>query len=71
MKNRLMCGTVALAIVIGGLSGTGSARAQSSSGSDGFGRHVASCVRAGGFDGAHNPGMHRGSAGWDGDDCAM
>ena len=71
MKNRLMCGTVALAIVIGGLSGTGSARAQSSSGNDGFGRHVASCVRASGFDGAHNPGMHRGAAGWDGGACAM
>ena len=70
MKSRLLQGTVALAITIVSLSGSGLARAQSSSGNEGFGRHVVSCVRVGGFDGAHNPGMHRGAAGWDGHDCA-
>lgn len=70
MKSRLMQGTVALAITIVGLSGPSLARAQSSSGHDGFGRHVVSCVRAGGFDGTHNPGMHQGAAGWNGHYCA-
>ena len=30
-----------------------------------FGAHVVSCVQTMGFDGQHNPGMHRGFAGWD------
>jgi hypothetical protein len=30
-----------------------------------YGQHVASCAhKMGGFDGTHNPGMHRGFAGW-------
>lgn len=70
MKSRLMQGTMTLAITIVGLSGPGLARAQSSSGNDDFGRHVVSCVRARGFDRAHNPGMHQGAAGWDGHECA-
>lgn len=71
MTNRLIQRTAALAIVmvIGGLSGSGLARAQSSPVNDGFGRHVASCARDGGFDGAHNPSVHRGPAGWDGGHC--
>ncbi|HSR25451.1 MAG TPA: hypothetical protein VLW53_17990 [Candidatus Eisenbacteria bacterium] len=35
-----------------------------------FGQHVAQCAHLmGGFTGAHNPGMHRGFAGWDGMTC--
>ena len=34
-----------------------------------FGQHVAACARDAGFDGDHNPGMHRGFAGWPGHDC--
>ena len=30
-----------------------------------FGDHVSACARTTGFDGTHNPGMHRGFAGWD------
>lgn len=31
---------------------------------DQFGQHVRSCAQTMGFDGAHNPGMHQGYAGW-------
>jgi hypothetical protein len=34
-----------------------------------FGQHVAECAQTAGMDGAHNPGMHRGFAGWDGLPC--
>lgn len=32
---------------------------------DEFGQHVAACALNEGFDGARNPGMHPGFAGWD------
>jgi len=35
-----------------------------------FGRHVATCAQTMGFSGTHNPGMHRGAAGWNGMGCA-
>jgi hypothetical protein len=31
----------------------------------GFGHHVAACAQLAGFDGNHNPGMHRGVTGWE------
>ena len=31
---------------------------------DQFGHHVRTCAQAEGFDGTHNPGMHRGASGW-------
>lgn len=31
----------------------------------GYGHHVSECAQTMGFDGVHNPGMHRGFAGWD------
>jgi hypothetical protein len=34
-----------------------------------FGTHVSTCAQTMGFSGAHNPGMHRGVAGWDGMPC--
>ncbi len=34
-----------------------------------FGRHVSHCSQTMGFSGTHNPGMHRGFAGWDGEPC--
>jgi hypothetical protein len=34
-----------------------------------FGHHVANCAQEHGFDGEHNPGMHRGRADWDGAAC--
>jgi len=30
-----------------------------------FGGHVVMCAQTMGFNGQHNPGMHRGFAGWD------
>lgn len=35
----------------------------------GFGEHVVACQQEMGFSGTHNPGMHHGSAGWDGMSC--
>ena len=29
-----------------------------------FGQHVRQCAQEHGFNGSHNPGMHRGAAGW-------
>ena len=37
--------------------------------SSNFGSHVSACARTMGFSGSHNPGMHRGAAGWDGEPC--
>ncbi len=34
-----------------------------------FGSHVSTCVQTMGFSGTHNPGMHHGAAGWDGQPC--
>ena len=34
-----------------------------------FGQHVRDCAQTMGFSGTHNPGMHHGAAGWDGDPC--
>jgi hypothetical protein len=35
-----------------------------------FGEHVRECTQHhGGFSGEHNPGVHRGAAGWDGMSC--
>lgn len=69
MKRRLMQGTVAAAIAVAALSVVGPASAQPAPGAQNFGGHVASCARDMGFDGAHNPGRHRGAAGWDGSEC--
>jgi hypothetical protein len=36
----------------------------------GFGQHVSGCAQdMGGFAGDHNPGMHQGASGWDGQPC--
>lgn len=37
--------------------------------SENFGVHVSDCAQTMGFSGDHNPGMHRGAAGWDGTQC--
>lgn len=36
---------------------------------DDFGPHVRACVQQHGLDSSHNPGMHKGAAGWDGSIC--
>jgi len=30
-----------------------------------FGQHVSACAQMMGFDGTHNPGVHKGFAGWE------
>lgn len=37
--------------------------------SENFGSHVRDCAQTMGFSGDHNPGMHRGAAGWDRTQC--
>jgi len=59
-RKLVMAGAVAAAVVVTPAVAT----AQSEDGRD-FGRHVSTCARTMGFDGTHNPGMHRGFAGWD------
>ena len=34
-----------------------------------FGSHVRVCAQEMGFSGTHNPGLHRGASGWDGQPC--
>lgn len=36
-----------------------------------FGQHVVHCAQTVGFDGSHNPGMHRGFKGFAGDHMCM
>jgi hypothetical protein len=50
-------------------SATARADAPADSGAS-FGWHVRQCAQTMGFSGTHNPGMHRGYAGWDGMACA-
>lgn len=33
------------------------------------GQHVRQCAQERGFDGSHNPGMHRGASGWHHEEC--
>ena len=45
---------------------TGVAYAEDAPAAPNFGQHVSSCAQTMGFAASHNPGMHRGFAGWDG-----
>lgn len=45
------------------------ANAQPVSTGPAFGHHVSDCAQTMGFNADHNPGMHRGAAGWDGMPC--
>lgn len=69
MKRRVIQSTVAVTAAIAALSIAGPASAQHGSEAGGFGHHVAECAQTMGFDGTHNPGMHRGASGWDGTEC--
>ncbi|MBD3947727.1 hypothetical protein [Nocardioides ganghwensis] len=54
---------LSILFLAGGLSLTATPAVSASAGSE-FGHHVQSCAQVMGFDGAHNPGMHTGFAGW-------
>ena len=38
-------------------------------GADSFGQHVVSCAQGSEHGATHNPGMHKGASGWDGQAC--
>ena len=59
MKRKLIV-TVALASALMVIPAAASAAPPVGS----FGSHVSQHARTIGFDGTHNPGMHRGAAGW-------
>jgi len=62
MRNMLK----ALAVV--SLAGSGlllAGPAQAADSAADYGQHVTVCAQTMGFDGMHNPGMHRGISGWD------
>ena len=58
--------TTAIATV---LASAGFVPAQAATPTDNFGQHVRVCAQTMGFSGSHNPGMHFGAAGWDGEPC--
>ena len=61
---------VLVAAAIGLVPVVASADASSAPTGHEFGQHVAQCTHMmGGFSGSHNPGMHRGFAGWNGMAC--
>jgi len=45
------------------------AQAQPTQEGSGFGRHVSLCAQMMGFSADHNPGMHQGAHGWNGESC--
>lgn len=69
MKRRLMQGALAATLAVATLAVAGPATAQAATEGQDFGGHVASCAGNMDFEGAHNPGMHQGAAGWDGTEC--
>ena len=69
MKRRFIHKTLAGPVAVLALLVAGLASAHPASGAENFGNHVSRCARDVGFDAAHNPGMHRGAAGWDGSAC--
>ena len=60
----LRSGAAAAAVVLGLMLATGTASA-SPADDPAYGQHVGECAQSMGFDGVHNPGMHRGASMWD------
>jgi hypothetical protein len=67
--NRLA--VVAMTAIAFSLPAAAAAPAEPPTGAGGgFGQHVAGCAQTmRGFTGEHNPGMHHGASGWDGQPC--
>ena len=69
MRNphRLLAVTIAIPALVGAvaLPATSALAATPTN----FGSHVSACAQTMGFSGTHNPGMHHGAAGWDGQPC--
>ena len=68
MRRTVLGSAAAVAVAAMGLAIVSASPAQASGNND-FGKHVAECAQTMGFDGTHNPGMHRGASGWDGAEC--
>jgi len=66
---RFRLALVAAAFVAPLLAGAVAAPAGASAGRN-YGQHVVECAQSVGLNGTHNPGMHHGYAGWDGEPCA-
>ena len=64
MKHRFIQEMLVGSITVAVLLVAGSASAQPASGAQNFGTHVSRCAREMGIDATHNPGRHRGAAGW-------
>ncbi len=56
-------------IVVGVSTPAVALAAQPSPSGGSFGQHVSTCAQTMGFNGEHNPGMHRGFADWNGMAC--
>ena len=66
---RLASVAGAVAVLVAAAPAGASAQPDGAESGRAFGQHVANCAQQMGFDGAHNPGMHRGFAGWPGGEC--
>ena len=60
----LRSGATGAAVVLGVLLATGTAYAAPAD-EAAYGQHVRQCAQSMGFDGVHNPSMHRGASMWD------
>jgi len=61
---------LALLFAVGLLMATPvAAQAQPTQAGPGFGQHVSHCAQTMGLNAHHNPGMHHGTQGWDGEPC--
>lgn len=65
----LLLGLVPAVVAVLVVSMPSAATAQGESAGRVYGDHVAVCAQTVGFDGVHNPGMHRGLSGWGGGSC--
>lgn len=69
MLRRLIAVAGTAAVLAAAVPGAAVAQPDGAASGRDFGQHVASCAREMGFGGAHNPGVHRGFAGWPGHAC--
>ena len=59
-------------LALAGAGALAAVPAQAANANADFGQHVSNCAQTMGFDGTHNPGMHRGKSGWEpGHMCPM
>jgi hypothetical protein len=69
VRRRRLAAVLLAAVLVAAFPAPASAQPDGAEAGPAFGQHVAACARDTGFDGDHNPGMHRGVVGWPGHDC--